>query len=75
MNNADGSPYETGLGKNPANFVPLSPVGFLLRSAAVYPQRTSVIHGERRYNWAQSLERCRRLFHSARVPYSANARR
>jgi fatty-acyl-CoA synthase len=53
--------YDTGLDKNPANFVPLSPTGFLLRSAAVYPQRTSVIHGERRYTWGQSLERCRRL--------------
>ena len=42
-------PYETGLDKNAANYVPLSPIGFLRRSAAVYPQRTSVIHGERRY--------------------------
>src|SRR5258708_16538890 len=55
------SPYETGLDKNPANFVPLSPIGFLLRSAGVYPHRNSVIHGERRYTWRQSLERCRRL--------------
>jgi fatty-acyl-CoA synthase len=55
------NPYELGLDKNKANFVPLSPIGFLLRSAAVYPQRTSVIHGERRYTWRQSLERCRRL--------------
>ncbi|MBV9829433.1 MAG: acyl-CoA synthetase [Alphaproteobacteria bacterium] len=54
-------PYETGLDKNAANYVPLSPIGFLRRSAAVYPQRISVIHGERRYTWAQSLERCRRL--------------
>src|SRR5207247_6531326 len=27
----------------------------------VYPERTAVIHGERRYTWRQSLERCRRL--------------
>ena len=54
-------PYELGLDKNPANFVALSPIGFLLRSAAVYPERTAVIHGERRYTWRQSLERCRRL--------------
>ena len=53
--------YDTGLHKNPANFVPLSPIGFLLRSAAVYPQQLSVIHGERRYTWRESLERCRRL--------------
>src|SRR6266852_2971237 len=55
------SPYETGLDRTKANFVPLSPIGFLLRSAGVYPHRTSVIHGERRYTWRQSLERCRRL--------------
>jgi len=65
---APGSdPYETGLDKNQANFVALSPIGFLLRSAAVYPERTAVIEpapaeagGERRYTWRQSLERCRR---------------
>jgi fatty-acyl-CoA synthase len=55
------NPYETGLDKNAANYVPLSPIGFLLRSAAVYPNRTAVIHGARRYTWRQSLERCRRL--------------
>src|SRR3954447_2557524 len=54
-------PYETGLDKNAANYVPLSPIGFLRRSAAVYPNRTSVIHGERRYTWRQSLERVRQL--------------
>src|SRR5271155_5535274 len=61
MSQAASHPYEQGLGKNPANFVPLSPIGFLLRSAAIYPQRTAVIHGARRYTWRQSLERCRRL--------------
>jgi fatty-acyl-CoA synthase len=55
------NPYEAGLDKNPANHVPLSPIGFLLRSAAIYPERTAIIHGERRYTWRQSLERCRRL--------------
>jgi fatty-acyl-CoA synthase len=54
-------PYDIGLEKNAANFVPLSPIGFLLRSAAVYPQRVSVIHGERRYTWGETLQRCRRL--------------
>src|SRR6267143_363966 len=54
-------PYEASLGKNAANFVPLSPIGFLLRSAAVYPNRPAVIHGARRYSWREALERCRRL--------------
>ncbi len=55
------NPYEVGLEKNAANYVPLSPIGFLLRSAAVYPKRLAVIHGERRYSWREALERCRRL--------------
>jgi fatty-acyl-CoA synthase len=58
---ADHNPYEVGLDKTTANFVPLSPIGFLLRAAAVYPDRPAVVHGERRYSWRQTLERCRRL--------------
>ena len=54
-------PYEAGLGKNAANFLPLSPIGFLLRTASVYPNRTSVIHGDQRHTWRETLERCRRL--------------
>src|SRR5262249_46337029 len=61
MRKQAANPYETGLDKNAANYVPMSPIGFLLRSAAVYPNRTSVIHGEQRYTWRETLERCRRL--------------
>jgi fatty-acyl-CoA synthase len=55
------NPYEEGLDKNAANYVPLTPIGFLLRSAAVYPNRLAVVHGDRRYSWRETLERCRRL--------------
>ncbi len=55
------NPYAVGLERNPANYVPLSPLSFLERSAHVYPRRTSVIHGERRYTWAETYARCRRL--------------
>jgi fatty-acyl-CoA synthase len=61
MSAADANPYEIGLDKNVANYVPLTPIGFLLRSAAVYPERLAVAYGERRYSWRQTLERCRRL--------------
>src|SRR4051812_33569144 len=63
----DVNPFETGLDKNAANYVPLSPIGFLRRSASVYPNRTSVIHGDRRYTWRQSLERCSRLASALRA--------
>ena len=55
------NPYSSGLEKNPANYVPLSPLGFLERAAAIYPQHTSVVHGERRFTWAETYARCRRL--------------
>jgi fatty-acyl-CoA synthase len=61
MSASDTDPYEAGLGKNPANYAPLTPISFLVRSAAVYPQRLAVAYGERRYSWRQVLERCRRL--------------
>ncbi len=55
------NPYEQGLNKNAANFVPLSPLSFIERSACVYPDRVSVIHGARQFTWKQTYERCRRL--------------
>ncbi|MDP7600377.1 MAG: AMP-binding protein, partial [Rhodospirillales bacterium] len=44
-----------------ANFVPLSPLSFIERSAKVYPNRVAVIHGERRYTWAETYARSRQL--------------
>ena len=61
MTLVDSNPYEIGLDKNAANYVPLTPIGFLRRSAAVYPDRSAVVYGERRYSWRQALQRCRRL--------------
>jgi fatty-acyl-CoA synthase len=54
-------PYELDLGKNPANYAPLTPLGFIERAAYVYPNRTAVIHGARRSSWAETYARCRRL--------------
>lgn len=53
--------YEVGLDRCEANYVPLTPLSFLQRTAAVYPDRLAVIHGNRRYTWAQFAERARRL--------------
>jgi len=55
------SAYARGLDKSPANHVPLTPLGFLDRTADVYPQRTAVVHGDFRQNWAETRERCYRL--------------
>ncbi len=55
------SPYDTGLDRNAANYTPLSPLSLIRRAAGVFPDRVSVIHGERRFTWAQTYARCRRL--------------
>jgi fatty-acyl-CoA synthase len=39
----------------------LTPLAFLERSAAAFPERTAVVDGERRFTWAQFRERVRRL--------------
>ncbi|PJN92472.1 acyl-CoA synthetase, partial [Amaricoccus sp. HAR-UPW-R2A-40] len=51
------SPYASGLDRNPANYVPLTPTTFLDRAAAVWPERTAVVHGAVRRNWAETAIR------------------
>jgi len=46
---------------NAANFVPLTPLSFLHRTADIYPQRESLIYNQRRYTWAQTRNRCVRI--------------
>ena len=55
------NPFETGLDRNPANFQALTPLTFIERTAAVYPNRPAVVHGEIRRSWGETYERCRRL--------------
>jgi fatty-acyl-CoA synthase len=57
----DQGHYSAGLDKNPANYVPLSPLSFLERSAGVYPQLPSAIYEGRVFTWAQTFERCKRV--------------
>lgn len=53
--------YNQQLPRNSANHTTLSPLSFLARSAQVYPERLSVVHGPTRYTWAQTYQRCRQL--------------
>src|SRR6201994_4376381 len=55
------SQYKTGLDKTPANYVPLTPLSFLARSAAVYPDHLSAVYEGRSFTWAETYERCRRF--------------
>jgi fatty-acyl-CoA synthase len=61
MERSDQGPYGIGLDKTPANFVPLSPLSFLARTAAVYPDMTGTVHEGRAFTWAQIYDRCRRF--------------
>jgi fatty-acyl-CoA synthase len=55
------SPYDTDLDRNPANFQPLTPLSFLARAAAVYPDRPAVVHGGRSWNYREFYGRTRQL--------------
>lgn len=46
------------LPKNDANYVPLSPVSFLHRTADIYPEHESLIYNDTRFTWSQTRSRC-----------------
>ena len=53
--------FDVGLDRNAANFTPLTPLTFLERAAAVFPDRVAIIHGDWRSTWRTTYARCRRL--------------
>jgi fatty-acyl-CoA synthase len=53
--------YDQHLERNAANYVPLSPVSFVERSAEAFADLPAVIHGARSYTWAQCRDRSARL--------------
>jgi len=53
--------FDTDLPKTPANHVALTPLSFLRRTAAVFPERTAVVHGRLTRTWAETHDRCVRL--------------
>src|SRR4029434_4394160 len=55
------SPYDIDLDRNPANYQPLTPLGFLERVAAVFPDNTAIIHGSMRRSYADFYGRARQL--------------
>ena len=53
--------YDHGLERTPANYVPLTPISFLSRTASVYPDRVSAVYEGRQFTWAETYRRCRRF--------------
>ena len=52
---------ETGLDRNAANFVPLTPLSHLARAADVFADRTAVVYGKTRRSYADYFARVSRL--------------
>ncbi len=53
--------YDIDLDKTTANYAALSPLVFIRRAAAVYPNRAAIVHGDRKITWAEAYARARRL--------------
>ena len=53
--------YSVGLDKTPANYVPLTPLSFLARTAAIYPNHVSTVYEGGVFTWAQTHARCCRF--------------
>ena len=53
--------FETGLDKSAANYQQLSPLGFIERAAAVYPDHPAMIHGSIRRTWSETFTRTQQL--------------
>jgi fatty-acyl-CoA synthase len=49
------------LARNAANFTALTPLSFLARAAAVYPEKLAIVDGAARYTYREFYTRCRRL--------------
>jgi fatty-acyl-CoA synthase len=61
------SPYDLGLDKTAANFVPQTPLSFLRRAADVHGDRLAIVHGAVRRTWRETDQRCRRLASALRA--------
>jgi fatty-acyl-CoA synthase len=53
--------FEQNLDKNAANFVPMTPISLLRRTARAYPERIAILHGDLRRTWGDVWDRCRQL--------------
>jgi len=53
--------YAQDLPKTEANFATFTPLSFLERTAAIYPDRTAIVHGSLRQTWSQTHTRCKQL--------------
>ncbi len=57
----DQSIYDENLPKNTANYQALTPIAYLERAAAVFPDRIAIVHGAQRVSYRTYYARCRKL--------------
>ncbi|PWT84051.1 MAG: acyl-CoA synthetase [Proteobacteria bacterium] len=55
------TPYDSDLSRRAANFQPLTPLTFLQRAAAVFPEHPAIIHGGHSCSYARFYDRARAL--------------
>ncbi|MBR6026634.1 MAG: acyl-CoA synthetase [Neisseriaceae bacterium] len=53
--------FDTGLERREANFAPLTPIDYFVRTSEVYPHKLAIVHGNIRRTWGETYDRCRRL--------------
>ncbi len=59
--------FDINLDRNAANYVPLSPLSFIERTAEVFPKRNAIVYGQITYNWSECYSRCRRLASALKI--------
>ena len=62
--------FDIDLDKNPANYMALSPLSFIRRSATVYAKRTAIVHGDIRFTYAEFYDRSRQLASASRISWT-----
>jgi fatty-acyl-CoA synthase len=55
------TPYDIDLDRKAANYQPLTPLTFLARAAAVFPDQTAIVHGCSAFTYRQLFARTRQL--------------
>ena len=60
------SSYDTNLDKNPANYIPLTPLTFLERAKDVYPNYEAIVYEDRSYTWSQVYKRAIKFAYNCR---------
>jgi fatty-acyl-CoA synthase len=61
MNRLAKTAYDIDLDRCPANFQPLTPLSFLERAAAIFPDHPGIIHGPLQRSYGEFYTRARRL--------------